>query len=139
MLPIFPIWKVLKHFPVLWFWWQMIHHTTYTFWWRFVFISKMFYITENNGFPENRQSGLRLGPNKDSGRDRPRDGSSGSGWFATYFDWKKFIWTFILETIVSFQCYCCVKIWINSWFAFTHIAPFSQLLKETIFSFHILL
>uniref|UniRef100_A0A8W8MXG4 Uncharacterized protein n=1 Tax=Magallana gigas TaxID=29159 RepID=A0A8W8MXG4_MAGGI len=34
---------------------------------------------ENNGFPENRQSGLRLGPNKDSGRDRPRDGSSGSG------------------------------------------------------------
>lgn len=57
----------------------------------------------------------------------------------TYFDWKKFIWTFILETIVSFQCYCCVKFWINSWFAFTHIAPFSHKLIKTIFSFHILL
>ncbi|MDK0713529.1 hypothetical protein P5E62_15605 [Clostridium perfringens] len=34
---------------------------------------------ENNGFPEYGRSGLRVGPNKNSGRDRPGDGSNGSG------------------------------------------------------------
>lgn len=27
----------------------------------------------------------------------------------TYFDRKKLIWTFIPETIITFQSYCCVK------------------------------
>lgn len=49
----------------------------------------MFYITENNGFPENGRSGLRVGPNKNSGRDPPGDGSNGSGWFENNIFWPK--------------------------------------------------
>lgn len=43
---------------------------------KFFFISKMFYITEINGFPENGRSGLRVGPNTGIGRDLAKDFNS---------------------------------------------------------------